>query len=114
MAFAHVMEAKLEQNRHKVDREGRIALSLSRLYELLLQEVDELDLAISNGDANAVAEEAADVANFAMMIADKFAHQYQQPNAELSEPGGPSALESGNRVAPPGFDPVTGSGTVQK
>lgn len=80
MAFAHVMEAKLEQNRHKVDREGRIALSLSRLYELLLQEVDELDLAISNGDANAVAEEAADVANFAMMIADKFAHQYQQPN----------------------------------
>lgn len=33
-------------------------------------------------------------------------------NAELSEPGGPVASESGNRVAPPGFAPVTGSGAV--
>lgn len=85
MAFAHVMEAKLAQNRHKGDREGWMALSLSRLYELLLKEVDELDLALSNGDANAVAEEAADVANYAMMIADKFAHLHQQPNHKLTD-----------------------------
>jgi hypothetical protein len=31
------------------------------------------------------------------------------PNVELSEPGGPVASESGNRVAPPGFAPVSGS-----
>jgi hypothetical protein len=35
-------------------------------------------------------------------------------NAELSEPGGPAASESTERVAPPGFAPVTGSGTGRK
>ena len=76
-------------------------LSLSRLYELLLQEVDELDLAISNGDANAVAEEAADVANFAMMIADKFAHQYQQPNKVYHRPNAvPEQARAGVKVGP--------------
>lgn len=35
-------------------------------------------------------------------------------NAELSEPGGPVESESTERVAPPGFAPVTGSGTGRK
>ena len=37
-----------------------------------------------------------------------------QSIAELSEPGGPTASASGNRAAPPGFAPVTGSGTGRK
>lgn len=35
-------------------------------------------------------------------------------NAELSEPGGPAASESTERVAPPGFAPVIGSGAVSR
>lgn len=35
-------------------------------------------------------------------------------NAELSEPGGPVASATGNRVAPPGFAPVTGSAAGRK
>ena len=37
----------------------------------------------------------------------------QSPNKELSEPGGPAASGRVNRVAPPGFAPVTGSGALQ-
>lgn len=39
---------------------------------------------------------------------------FKAPNAEVSEPGGPAASESGNRVAPPGFAAPTGSGTGRK
>ena len=83
-AFAREMEGKLACNRHKGDREGWLALDMTTLRKLLFRELDELEQAISWGDANAVTEEAADVANFAMMIADKFAHQYQQQNTKLS------------------------------
>lgn len=83
LAFAQVMESKLAQNRHKGDRDGWLALDLTTLCELLSKELVELEQALSWGDANAVAEEAADVANFTMMIADKFAHQWQSSNAEM-------------------------------
>lgn len=72
------MEAKLAANRHKGDRPGWLALDLTVLARCLFNELDELEQALSHGDANAVLEEAADVANFAMMLADKFALQQQQ------------------------------------
>lgn len=78
--FACVMEAKLEQKKSKKGgRDGWLALDVTTLRKLLSNELDEMDQALSWGDANAVAEEAADVGNVAMMISDKFAHQYQQP-----------------------------------
>lgn len=82
MEFAKQMEAKLEKNRHKGNREGWINDDIDALLERLRQEVAELDTAICEAHlrlrepANAkwiaqkVAEEAADVANFALFIAD--------------------------------------------
>jgi hypothetical protein len=70
-AFAEIMEAKLERNRHKGDREGWKNCTLEYLFKSLRKEVRELKDALE-GTANryGVAEECADVANFAMMIAD--------------------------------------------
>lgn len=80
--FADRMEAKLRANDHKPDwRQQRFSYLLARLG----QEVAELEealravaeasaanrtLAETFGLCEAVADEAADVANFAMMIAD--------------------------------------------
>lgn len=64
LAFARLMEAKLEKNRHKGNREGWL-----KDFARLREELAELEAATdrpSNGD---VPGEAADVANFAMMIA---------------------------------------------
>lgn len=40
------------------------------LMRRLSEELTELILAVDSGDANKIREEAADVANFAMMVAD--------------------------------------------
>ncbi len=76
------MEAKLEKNRHKGNREGWLNDDIDDLLERLREELCELDDAICEGHvrmheplnaawmAAKVADEAADVANFAMMIAD--------------------------------------------
>lgn len=80
--FARVMEAKLEANRHKGDRPGWMKEGLGALLERLEEEVDELRdvlaLLPANGFQLASPElkeeilgEAADVANFAMMVADR-------------------------------------------
>lgn len=69
--FALAMEAKLAANRHKGDREGWLSLDIMKLWSFLMKEVGELEAAVAFGDPNAVREEAADVANFAMMVADK-------------------------------------------
>jgi NTP pyrophosphatase (non-canonical NTP hydrolase) len=63
--FAQQMEAKLRKNDHKGGWEG---MTLSRLMSRLDDEVGELYRALS-ADTNVI-EEASDVANFAMMIAD--------------------------------------------
>lgn len=73
LAFARLMEAKLAKNRHKGDRSGWIKNEPDRLAERLLEELEELETEIGNGMnyvPSRVASEAADVANFAMMIAD--------------------------------------------
>lgn len=78
LAFARRMEAKLEANRHKGDREGWLSDRPRALFERLTEEVRELRLALrldkprwyERGEIDEVTAEAADVANFAMMIAD--------------------------------------------
>jgi hypothetical protein len=64
------MEYKLSLNRHKGDREGWSGDSPELLLARLKEEVTELLGAIHSGTDQQVLEEAADVANFAMMIAD--------------------------------------------
>lgn len=66
-AFALAMEAKLKANDHKG---GWAGCDEHWLMDRLYEEADELCDAINKGDPEAVAPEAADVANFAMMIYD--------------------------------------------
>lgn len=89
LAFAHEMERKLSENRHKGDRDGWAHADALELMSRLRDEVDELHDAIcrpegdqcgcrsvsecyhsQSYDEHEVVSEAADVANFAMMIAD--------------------------------------------
>lgn len=97
--FAEKMEAKLEQNRHKGDRAGWLKDDIDDLLERLREEVCELDTAICEAHgmikdperaawaARTVAGEAADVANFALFIADWWnerARETVASNAALS------------------------------
>jgi NTP pyrophosphatase (non-canonical NTP hydrolase)/archaellum component FlaC len=76
--FASLMEHKLNMNRHKGDREGWIKDDPWSLVERLLDETVEVQQCFTIGsdgrvdfkDAEELANECADVANFAMMIAD--------------------------------------------
>jgi NTP pyrophosphatase (non-canonical NTP hydrolase) len=69
--FAKAMERELCNNDHKA---GWADLTLRRLMQRLEQEAAELRRAIERAyAADAVIAEAADVANFAMMIADTVA-----------------------------------------
>ena len=65
--FANEMERKLQLNDYKT---GWKHMPLRQLLTRLKQETRELEKAIKNGKS--VVEEAADVANFAMMIANNF------------------------------------------
>ena len=74
--FAVEMERQLQDNDHK---SGWGHLDLEDLLKMLKEEVEELERAICQGDIlippgkkeiNKIIHEAADVANFAMMIAD--------------------------------------------
>lgn len=72
LAFAKRMEAKLDLNRHKGDREGWIDDSARALLKRLREETKELARALDGAESRRerAPDEAADVANFAMMIAD--------------------------------------------
>lgn len=65
--FAGEMEKRLEANDHKT---GWQFATLQYLSMRLTQERKELERAIKNKDIKNVVEECADIANFAMMIAD--------------------------------------------
>jgi hypothetical protein len=68
--FAEKMEKKLKVNDHK---DGWHVCKISYLLRCLVAEVKELNLAITDGvSCNKVESEAADVANFAMMVADRY------------------------------------------
>lgn len=66
LLFTEVMEHKLRLNDHKGGWENT---SINELFGLLHKEVEELNHAIMRGEGTmAVMMEAADIANFAMMI----------------------------------------------
>ena len=71
--FANEMEFQLIENDHKSGWRG---LTNAWLLNRLRQEVGELERAVIEGKN--VIEEAADVANFAMMIAANFADREPQ------------------------------------
>lgn len=66
--FATIMETKMLLNEHKG---GHERLKVEELMKLLHQEVRELKAAIDDKDYKNVIMECADVANYAMMLADK-------------------------------------------
>ena len=67
-AFSNVMETKMLLNEHKG---GHERLRIDELMKLLTQEVRELKTEVDSKDYKAVILECADVANYAMLIADK-------------------------------------------
>ena len=70
LTFAMRMHAKLNGNMHKGGRVNWINTRLEVLQSRLDDEVLELQEALKHGSAEDIANECADVANFAMMIAD--------------------------------------------
>ncbi len=70
LAFGMAMEAKLRVNDHK----GHWANSDGQDFDWFMQklkgEIEELEEALISGNEMDVLEEAADIGNFAMMIAD--------------------------------------------
>jgi len=79
LAFARRMEAKLAKNRHKGDRDGWITCNPDDLAFRIQDELNELQEALRRvrsknnvvaPEREAIINEAADVANFAMMVAD--------------------------------------------
>ena len=77
ITFADAMEKKLKENDHK---RGWRHMSLQYLSMRLTQEREELRRAVEIGDYNTVLQEAADVANFAMMLADTVKHKTKVAN----------------------------------
>ncbi|MCY1649110.1 3'-5' exoribonuclease [Caulobacter sp. SL161] len=74
VAFADLMEQQLRANDHKGGWKGDTS---DALYQRLLEEAEELSQALAwrsalfgDADPDRIGREAADVANFAMMIAD--------------------------------------------
>jgi NTP pyrophosphatase (non-canonical NTP hydrolase) len=84
--FVHEMAKKLQQNVKKPHWHGE---GIDYLFNRLKEEADELQSAIDNKaiNADAVISEAADVANFSMMIAD-WAKAYKEANPMKPPPAG--------------------------
>lgn len=76
--FAFRMEGRLAKNRHKGDRDGWLNDDPWSLVERILDETVEVQQCFTEGsdgridykDAEELADECADVANFCMMTAD--------------------------------------------
>jgi hypothetical protein len=82
LVFAKRMEAKLAKNRHKGDREGWLKDHPWNLVERILDETVEVQQCFTDAgsgpqfdDAEKLANECADVANFCMMVADRVTAQ---------------------------------------
>jgi len=80
LSFALKMEHKLAQRRDYGDRPGWLAKGAQELQSWIKDEVEELAEARQNGSVSDVWDEAADVANLAMMVADC----HEQTNKEES------------------------------
>jgi hypothetical protein len=68
--FADSMESALRRNDWK-GKEGWKGFPRGELLRRLKEEVAELEIAMRSGGSAATRKEAADVANFAMMIAEE-------------------------------------------
>lgn len=75
LRFAHAMQEKLDENRHKGDREAWLRDLPASLVERVRQETCELEEAGKFGSKRDVEREAADVANMAMMVWDSIARE---------------------------------------
>jgi len=91
--FAEEMEAKLRENDHKSGWHGNTVRSLfQRLREesdeLLVQshplQLDTIAETLSREDACELIRECADIANFAMMIADNIRLKHEGKNPDTS------------------------------
>ncbi len=81
--FSEQMEAALKRNDHK---SGWLNDDWDELHDRILDETKELyrECGKFSKDEEKIIREAADVANFAMMIADKFGKQFgQKPNNKI-------------------------------
>lgn len=78
--FAEQMEATLKKNDHKT---GWVNDDWDELYDRLIEEAKELYAVCGKftKDKSAIVGEATDVANFAMMIADRLGNQIGQSAA---------------------------------
>jgi NTP pyrophosphatase (non-canonical NTP hydrolase) len=70
LLFAAMMELRLREHDGEKGRHGWRDERLSWLFQRLYIEYEELRLALETDNTEAILKEAADVANFAMMIAD--------------------------------------------
>lgn len=98
--FAARMEAKLEKNRHKGDRNGWLKDHPWELVERMLDETVEVQQSftahsegIDSPDPEKTADECADVANFCMMVADRVTFQ---PSANDKRSDGSEPLTAAN------------------
>jgi NTP pyrophosphatase (non-canonical NTP hydrolase) len=73
--FAEVMERKLQENDHKGGWRGEHP---AWLLGRLLEEISELEEALRQANRRAIERECADIANFAMMIADQTQDQVER------------------------------------
>ena len=70
--FSHLMILKLQKNRHKAHWSKA---TCSYLFSRLKEEVHELEDSFDGNVTAEILSECADVANFAMMIADNYSKE---------------------------------------
>jgi NTP pyrophosphatase (non-canonical NTP hydrolase) len=81
--FFEAMVQKLDHNAHK--RDWRFSRDVNYFHIRIHQELEELKRAIDRGASpEEVTREAADVANFAMMIADVYRMAHQEHAAKVA------------------------------
>lgn len=73
--FTERMKAKLDANRDKGDNWDEMGFVW--LFRRLGEERDELATALIHRDLHSIIKESADIANFAMMIADTARHELE-------------------------------------
>lgn len=78
--FAQAMEERLEANRHKGHwRDCKRGYLLERMREEISELVNAMEFEHASPDV--VIKEAADVANFCMMLADNYSRECRNPSA---------------------------------
>lgn len=105
--FSEIMKTKLEKHRHKPGwkPDSSNPSELLVLLGMLKDEVNELEEAIRLGDRDEIKLESADVANYAMIIADSAADLYSKLEIRVPKSGWFSGL-AGNEESFGYFAPI--------